>query len=159
MESPFVHVNTRFITIYVHSIFDARFGNKLIDYDDLIDEGIIVDQSNYKKFNDDIVDRLQNFITTHVKSVVISDGDDCENKMSKVELMTIRKSGGYIPLRTAKDFNTANNAYHVAENKRPIIVVDTNQFIVFMDITKLYPIQTEHIDGLDFTKIHLTLQP
>ena len=48
---------------YVHLIFDAQFGNKLIDYDDLIDEGIIVDQSDYKQVNDDAVDCLRNFIT------------------------------------------------------------------------------------------------
>ena len=79
--------------------------------------------------------------------------------MLKVGLMTIWKSGGYIPLLTAWDFNTTNNAYYIAENKRPSICVDTNQFIIYLDITKLYPIQTEYIDGLDFTKIHLTLQP
>ena len=29
-------------------------------------------------FYDDVVDRLHNFITAHVKSVVTSDGDDCQ---------------------------------------------------------------------------------
>ena len=34
----------------------------------------------------DVVTCLRNFITNHVKSVVQSDGDDCEDKMNKVEL-------------------------------------------------------------------------
>ena len=76
----------------------------------------------------------------HVKSVVNSDGDDCENKMKKVELMTIQKFGGHVPLQTAWDFNTANNAYHITENKRSSIVVDTIQFIIYLDITKVYSI-------------------
>ena len=66
------------------------------------------------------------YATLSRRSVVSSDGDDCENKMSKVELITICKLGGYIPLQTAKDYNTANNAYHAAENKKPTIVVNTN---------------------------------
>ena len=63
---------------YVSLLFDAQFGNKLILKEDLVNEGIIVDNSNYKKYYDDVVDRLRNFITAHVKLVVSSDGDDCE---------------------------------------------------------------------------------
>ena len=60
--------------------------------EDLVDEGIIVDNSGFKKYYENVVDRLRNFITTHVKSVVLSDDADCELKMSKVILKTICKT-------------------------------------------------------------------
>ena len=79
---------------YVAPLFDAQFGNKSIMREDLVDEGIIIDKSDFiKKVPDDVVQRLYNFIITHVKLVVDSDGDDCERKMNKVELMTICKTG------------------------------------------------------------------
>ena len=55
---------------YVSSLFVARFGNKLMMKEDLVAEGIIVDQSDYGKYYEDVVDRIRNYITTHVKSVV-----------------------------------------------------------------------------------------
>ena len=144
---------------YVAPLFDDQFGDKRIKQEDLVDEGIIVDQSDFKKYPSDVVTRLRNFITAHVKSVVQSDGDDCEDKMKKVELKTICKSGHFSILKSAKHFNTANTAYHAAESKKPEEIIDTNCFIVYMDITKLYPDCTEPIDGLDWSKIYLTLQP
>ena len=64
----------------VLSLFDAQFGNKSILKEDLVDEGIIVDQSDYGKCHEDVVDRIQNFITAHVKSVITLDGNDCQLK-------------------------------------------------------------------------------
>ena len=78
--------------------------------------------------------------------------------MDKVELATIHRLG-YLVLHTAKHFNTANTAYHQPEAKQPDDITDTNCFIIYLDITKLYPIRTEYIDALDWSKIHLTLQP
>ena len=37
-----------------------------------------------KYYDEDVVDRIRNFITAHVKSVVSSDGDDCQLKIDKV---------------------------------------------------------------------------
>ena len=93
---------------YVAPLFDDQFGDKQIKQEDLVDEGIIVDQSDFKKIPSDIVTRLWNFITAHVKSVVQYDVDDGEDKMNKVELKTIRKSGHFAILKSAKHFNTAN---------------------------------------------------
>ena len=86
---------------YVVPLFDAQFGNKSVLKEDLVNEGIIVDNSGYKKYYDDDVDRLQNFITAHVKSIVSSDGDDCQQKMNKVVLKTICKTC-YLVLTNAK---------------------------------------------------------
>ena len=43
---------------YVAPLFDAQFGNKSILKEDLVNEGIIVDNSGYKKYYDDVVDHL-----------------------------------------------------------------------------------------------------
>ena len=66
---------------YLAPLFDVQFGNKTILKEDLVSEGIIVDNSGFKKYYSDVVDRLRNFITAHVKSVILSDGDDCQLKM------------------------------------------------------------------------------
>ena len=102
---------------YVATLFDSKFGNKSILKEDLVNEGIIVDNSGYKKYYDDVVDYLCNYITAHVKSIVSSDGDDCEQKMDKVVLKTICKFC-YSILIDAKQFNTANTACHADEDKR-----------------------------------------
>ena len=86
------------------------------------------------------------------------DGDDCEDKMNKVELKTICKSG-YVNLKMAKHFNITNTAYYAAEAKRPDKIYDTECFIVYMDITNLYPDCTEYINALDWSKIYLSIQP
>ena len=142
---------------YVAPLFDSKFCNKSIMAEDLVDEGIIVDQSGYKKYFDDVVDRLCNFITAHVKLIVTSDGDDCERKMEKVVLKTICKTC-FSPLINAKQFNTANTAYHADEDRRHEDINDSNCFIVYLDITNLYPLRTEIIDAIDWTKIALTIQ-
>ena len=46
---------------YVTPLFDAQFGKKSILKEDLVNEGIIVDNSGYKKYYDDFVDRLRNY--------------------------------------------------------------------------------------------------
>ena len=74
---------------------------------------IILDKNYY----DDVVDRLCNFITAHVKSVVSSGGDDCQQKMDKVVLKTIHKTC-FLVITNAKQFNTANTTYHADEDKR-----------------------------------------
>ena len=43
---------------YVADVFDANFGNKSILKEDLVNEGIIVDNSGFKKYYDDVIDRL-----------------------------------------------------------------------------------------------------
>ena len=143
---------------YVADVFDANFCNISILKEDLIDEGIIADNSGYKKYYDDVVDRIRNYITAHVKLVVSSDGDDCQQKMDKVVLKTIRKSC-YSVLTNANQFNTANTAYHANKDKRHDDINDSNCFIVYLDIHCLYPDRAEYIDGLDWTKIYLTIQP
>ena len=143
---------------YVAPLFDAQFGNKSILKEDLVKEGIIVENSGYKKFYSDVVDRLRNFITAHVKSVVLSDGDDCQLKMDQVILKTIRKSGFSI-LTTANQFNTANSNYHGDEDKRHDDINDMECFIIYLDIHQLYPSRKEYIDALDWTKIYLAIQP
>lgn len=75
---------------YLAPMFDAQFGNKTILKEDLVSEGIIVDNSGFKKYYTDVFDRLRNFITAHVKSVILSNGDDCQLKMDQVILKTIR---------------------------------------------------------------------
>ena len=126
--------------------------------EDLVNEGIIVDKSDYSKYYEDVIDCICNFITAHVKLVVTSDGDDCQLKMDKVVQKTIRKTC-FLVLETAKQFNTANSEYHQEEKKRHDNINDTECFIVYLDITQLYPSHTEYIDALDWTKIHLTIQP
>ena len=143
---------------YIAPLFDAQFGNKSILKDDLVSEGIIVENSGFKQYYSDVVNRLRSFITAHVKSVVLSDDDDCERKMEKVQLMTIRKSG-FSLLSNARQFNTANTAYHADEDKRHDDINNTECFIIYLDIHQLYPTRTEYIDALDWTKIHLSLQP
>ena len=123
---------------YVAPLFDAQFGDNRIEHEDLVDEGFIIDQSDYKQCPTDVVTRLRNFITAHIKSVVNSDGDDCEDKMNKVVLKTIRKNDNYVTLKTAKHFDAAIVAYQAAEAKRPEPILATNCFIVYLDITKLY---------------------
>ena len=95
---------------YVAPLFDNQFGNKRIKQEDLVDEGIIIDQSDFKKYPSDVVTRLRNFITNHIKSVVQSDGDDCEDKMDKVDLYTICKHNHFsmLRLRAPKHFDAAN---------------------------------------------------
>ena len=66
---------------YIAPLFDAQFGDTRIEQEDLVNEGIIVDQSDFKKYPSDVITRLRNFITNHIKSVVQSDCDDCEDKM------------------------------------------------------------------------------
>ena len=135
---------------YVAPLFDAQFGDKRIEMEDLVDEGFIIDQSDYKKYPSDICKRLRNFITAHIKSVVQSDGDDCEDKMSKVELKTIRKNNQYVAFKTPKHFDSANTAYQQTDAKTPDEILATKCFIIYLDITKLYPDRNEHIDGLDW---------
>ena len=142
---------------YVSSIFDSKFCNKSILKEDLVDEGIIVDQSGYKKVPNNVVDRLRNFFTTHVKSIVTSDGDDCQLKVDKIVFKTIRRTC-FSVLETAQHFNTANTAYH-KEDTRHEDIDDTESYIVYLDISHLYPIRTEFIDAVDWTKIHLTIRP
>ena len=108
-----------------------------------MDEGIIVDNSGFKQYYNNVVERLRNFITAHVKSVVLSDGDDCERKMEKVLLKTIRKSGFTI-LENARQFNTANTAYHADEDKRHDDINNTECFIVYLDIHQLYPSRKDY---------------
>ena len=98
---------------YLAPLFDTQFGNKSILKEDSVSEGIIVDNSGFKKYYNDVVDCLQNFITALVKTVILSDGDDCQLKMDKVILKTIYRSG-FLVLTNAKQFNTANTAYHAA---------------------------------------------
>ena len=88
-----------------------------------------------------------------------SDGDDCEDKMDKVELKTVRKNNHYVLLKSPKHFDAANLAYHVTEPKKPEEILATNCFIIYLDLTKLYPDRSEPIDGLNWSKIYLTLQP
>ena len=57
---------------YVAPLFDSQFGSKRIKQEDLVNEGIIIDISDFKKYLSDVVTLLQNFITAHVKSVVQS---------------------------------------------------------------------------------------
>ena len=144
---------------YVASLFDAQFGDKRIEQEDLVDQGIIIDNSDFKRYPSDVCTRLRNFITNHIKSVVESDSDDCEDKMNRVSLKTIRKNNNYVAFKTAKHFDSAVIAYQATEAKRPESVLATNCFIVYLDITKLYPDRTEPIDGLDWTKIYTTIQP
>ena len=94
----------------------------------------------------------------NVKDVVCSDGNDCERKMNKVQLMNICKSAGYSPLKTARHSNKDNLAYHAAKAKKPEAIIYTNCFIIYLNITKSYPICIEYIDGLDWTKIYLLIQ-
>ena len=143
---------------YLAPLFDAQFVNKCILKEDLANEGIIVDNSGFKKYYNDVVDHLHNYITAHVKSVISSDGDDCQLKMDKVILKTIRKSG-FLVLTNAKQFNTANTAYNANEDERHDNINDIECFIVYLDIHQLYPSCTDYIDALDWTKIHLTIQP
>ena len=105
-----------------------------------------------------MVDRLCNFITAHVKLVVSSNGDGCQQRMDKIVLKTICKTC-FLVLETAKHFNTANSAYHAVESKRHDDINDSKCFIVYLDITKLYPSCMECIDALDRTKIYLLIQP
>ena len=77
---------------YVAPLFDVQFGNKLILKKDLVNEGIIVDNFDCKKYYDNVVDRLCNYITAHVKLIVSSDADDYQQKMDKVVLKTIPKT-------------------------------------------------------------------
>ena len=93
-----------------------------------------------------------------MKSVVLSDGDDCQLKMDQVILKTIRKSGFTI-LSTSNHFNTANSNYHGNEDKRHDDINDMECFIIYLDIHQLYPSRKEYIDALDWTKIYLTIQP
>ena len=79
-------------------------------------------------------------------------------KIDKAVLRTIHKSG-YSVLTNAKQFNTANTAYHANKDKRHDDINDSNCFIVYLDIRCLYPDRAEYIDGLDWTKIYLTIQP
>ena len=138
---------------------NAQFvGNKSMLKGDLVNKGIIVDQSDYSKYYDDMLDHICNFITAHVKSVVSSNGDDCQLKMDKVVLKNICKTC-FLVLETAKHFNTANSAYHSAESKCHDDINDSECFIVYLDISKLYPSRTEYIDALDWTKIYLSIQP
>ena len=52
-------------------LFDLQFGSKRIEHEDLVNEGIIIDNSKFKKYPNDVVTtRLRNFITAHVKPVV-----------------------------------------------------------------------------------------
>ena len=143
---------------YMSSLFDAHFRNKSMLKENLVYEGIIVDKSDYSKYYEDVVDCIRNFITAHVKLVVTSDGDDCQLKMDKVVLKTIHKTC-FSVLETARQFNTANTAYHSSEKKRHEDINDMECFIVYLDITQLYPSCTEYINALDWTKIHLTIQP
>ena len=143
---------------YVAPLFDSKFCTKSILAEDLVDEGIIVDQSSYKKYFDDVVNCRYNFIIAHVKSIVTSDGDDCERKMEKVVLKTICKTC-FSPLINAKQFNTANTAYHADEDRRHEDINDSNCFIVYLDINNLYQLRMEIIDAIDWTKIALTIQP
>ena len=83
---------------------------------------------------------------------VSSNGDDCEQKMEKVILKTIRKSS-FSVLTNAKQFNTANTAYHADEDKHHGDINYTKCFIVYLDITKLYPPRTECIDALYWAKM------
>ena len=69
---------------YLAPLFDAQFRNKSILKEDLVKEGIIVENSGYKKYYSDVVNCLRNFITAHVKLVVLSDGDDCQLKMDQI---------------------------------------------------------------------------
>lgn len=96
-----------------------------------MNEGIIIDNSGIQKYPNDVVTRLRNFITTHVKSVVQSNGDDCEDQMNKIELKTICKSGYFAILKTVKHFNTANTAYHASEAKKPEEIIDTNKLFFY----------------------------
>ena len=111
---------------YLAPLFDSQFGDKRIEQEELVDEGIIVDGSDFKKYPSDVVTKLRNFITTHIKSVVQSDGDDCEDKMDKVELKTIRKNNHFALLKSPKHFDAANLAYHVTEAKKPEEILATN---------------------------------
>ena len=43
---------------YVAPLFDAQFGDKRIEMEDLVDEGIIIDQSDYKIYPSDVCKRL-----------------------------------------------------------------------------------------------------
>ena len=124
IEHPLPYYN------YVAPLFDAQFGNKSILKKDLVNESIIVDNSRHKKY---YVDLFCNFITGHVKLVVYSDGDDCQRKMDKVVLKTILKTC-YSVLTNAKQFNTANTAYHADEDKCHDDINDSNCFIVYLDI-------------------------
>ena len=142
---------------YLNKIFDSRFCSKTIDKDDLVDEGIIVDQSGFKKVYDDVVVRIRDIFSTHVKTIVTSDGADCQSKLDKIVFYTIRKSG-YSILETTKQFNTANTAYHNQQTRHEDID-DMESYIIYLDISTLYPIRTEYIDGVDWTKIHLTVKP
>ena len=62
---------------------DCCQGDKSIMKEDLVNEGIIFDNLDFKKYPSDVVTHLQNFITEHVKSIVNLDGDDCE-RLDKV---------------------------------------------------------------------------
>ena len=73
-------------------------------------------------------------------------------------LKTIRRTC-FSLLETAASFNTANTAYNQEDKKRHKDIDDTECFIVYLDITQLYPSREEYVDGLDWSKIHLTLQP
>merc|ERR1711983_769860 len=110
-----------------------------------------------KKIPNDVVDRLRNYFANHVKSIVTSDGDDCQLKGNKIVFKTIRKTC-FSVLETAQNFNTANSAYHKEETRHEEID-DTESFIIYLDISNLYPIRTEYIDAIDWTKIYLTIQP
>ena len=80
-------------------------------------------------------------------------------KMDLVELKTIRKNNNFVAFKKAKHFETANNAYLQTDAKKPEDILSTNCFIIYLDITKLYPDHKEHIDGLDWTKIYVSIQP
>ena len=43
---------------YVAPLFDAQFGDKRIEQEDLMNEGIIIDRSDFKKYPSDVVPRL-----------------------------------------------------------------------------------------------------
>ena len=43
---------------YVAPLFDSQFGSKRIKQEDLVNEGIIVDNSDFKKYPSDVVPRL-----------------------------------------------------------------------------------------------------
>ena len=73
-------------------------------------------------------------------------------------MKTIRRTC-FSLLETAASFNTANTAYNQEDKKRHKDIDDTECFIVYLDITQLYPSREEYVDGLDWSKIHLTLQP
>ena len=133
------HPNTEYS--WMRGILDCKLRKIKIPVAEMEnDTGYFTDGTKKDEMHEDIIGKIETklskelFVSPRIK---VKDQQACDNFVQKVDLMYKVKSGALFPLEDRSSFNRAYNTY-AADSRAPEEVEETEEFIIFLDISQLH---------------------